>query len=112
MTRINQDIELRAGETKRVSVTVEDDDGNPYDLSGGDAKWVAIDDGTTFIEKTVADDTIDFTNAADGIVKWTIQHGDTTGNPGRYDHELHVEDSNGNMDVALKGQLRVKDSYL
>ena len=113
MTRLNRDIELRAGATKHVSVTVENDDGIPHDLQNGDATWVAIDsDGTTFIEKSVSDGTIDFSDAADGIVRWTLEHEDTTGNAGRYDHELHVEDSDGNMDVALKGKLRVKDSYL
>jgi len=108
MSDIN--IQLFKEEKQVINLTVEDDDGNPLDLTSADINNVYLDvatDLTTYGEHQFQ---VTATNlAADGTAKFIVQPADTTDlRPGNYLYEVWVEYNTSTDYTAEIGKFFVK----
>lgn len=112
MTATNQSVDDHfSGDTLRITVTVTDGDGNPYDLTGARIDWVLAPTpgGDAHVEKSTADGSITITDAAAGEFRVDLAPSDTQDRSGSYYHEAELEDSNGNEATILTGRFVIKE---
>lgn len=109
MTEIFHD-DLYQSESLTIDVTVTMD-GSAMDLTNGSATWLLQrDDGSEALRKVDGGD-ITITDATGGQLTIAISSSDTSGlEADGFSHYLKVEDGNGVVAIALKGQLRINAS--
>lgn len=123
MTKPKQDIGGAAdpfvsGDDRTLSITVKDEDGAAFDLTGVSAiKWQAFayDDtvisGSNSISKTLGGG-ITVTSAAGGIFEITLDPADTSSLDGKFHHECQVTDSAGNVITVFTGTFFITKDYV
>lgn len=119
MTSENQDFEMYAGESKVITITVNDAAGDPVDLSGATIKWavkVNPDDAEATITKNSGEDggiEILDQETKKGQLTITLAPADTEEKGGvSYCHEAEVTDSEENVSTATRGMMRVKKALV
>lgn len=103
------------GESKDVRVTVVDQDGVPFDLSGSTVRWEAQPDLTASgasIIKATGGQGITLTNPTQGIFTIRLDPADTLGLAGGFYHEAQVTDSAGNVATVLTGRLTIQKTAI
>lgn len=111
-------IELFAGNTKKIQVTVKDVNGNPVNITNPTSIVFRVSENpvgrtsvnmTGFsIEKTA--EQMDLTQTTTGIIKVTLYPEDTTRLLGLYFFEFVYTDVLGNIATLLSGNLNIKES--
>lgn len=109
MASDGEDFELYAGETKEVTITVTDADGDAVPLTGATITWGAYDRTgarTVRVTKSGADITI-----SSNTFMFTLDPADTESlSPGVYAHEARVVDADDNEAVVTTGYMTVERS--
>ena len=111
MTEVEQNVTLYAGESKRITVTVLDNYGNPVDLTSqavayfvrrkfGDAPTISKTDGAG----------ITVTDALNGIFEVLLTSADTATLYGQYIHSATITDVGSNSTVVMVGDLIATES--
>lgn len=110
MTSENQDFAMYGGDTKELRVTV-DYQGPQADLTGATAEFVLtpLNDQEVILRKTTADD-ITLEDAVNGIFVVYLSPADTQGMSGRYEYEVEVTDSGGNVATVTTGEVTIHRS--
>jgi hypothetical protein len=90
-------IEMVAGNTKRIHIPVEDENGNPLDQTGNRMVW-----GFEGVRKEVNVGTLD------GFIV-TLDPLDTTNLKGVYDYQGTVTDSMDNVTTVVEGKIIIKE---
>lgn len=111
MTKKNQDLEMWAGDTKKLQYTVLDENDDPVNLTNATINWWLAESATStaILTKTTADD-ISITDAANGVFQVTINPADTQNLEGRYYHEAEVTDDAGNVATVAVGVIKINPS--
>ena len=114
MTKQAQNIEIYAGDTVNINVTVFDSDSNGLrkNIAGSVISWVLFDPDDTgvMLTKTTAD-AITITDGLNGELVIPLVPADTeTLTPGSYRHEAEVTDASGNVSTAMTGDFIIKES--
>jgi hypothetical protein len=114
MTKQAQNIEIYAGDTANINVTVFDSDSNGArkNIAGSVISWVLFDPDATgvMLTKTTAD-AISITDGLNGEFVIPLVPADTeTIPPGSYRHEAEVTDTSGNVSTAMTGDFIIKES--
>lgn len=108
-----QNIDLPAGNTRRVSVTITGTDGKALNLTGCLLQWAAFRDGQRVILKDVYTGTITITDQYRGLVEFTLAPADTKSLAGQtLNHELEMTDAEGNITTLLSGKLIVQRALI
>jgi len=115
MTQTNQDVELWAGDTKQLVVTVTDDAGDPKDLTGATVRWILQGrpaDSSPLLDKdNDAKGGVTIVDAAGGVFRVDLSPEDTEElSPRTYYHEAEVTDASGNISTVLIGSLVIHRS--
>lgn len=112
-------IEMHAGNTKRIIVQVKDDEGEPINVSTlmacqfkaveapmGRAKY----NSAVKILKTIdSNGSIDI-SSGDGVIVVTLDPEDTAALVGQYYFELKLTEANGDVSTVVSGLLTIKAS--
>lgn len=104
-------LEMHAGETKWLEVTVADQYSVPVNLTGADITYIA--QLPVPIEKTVGNG-ITLTDPTAGVFEIAIGEDDTVGieRTISVEHECKVATATGEVMVAFAGRLTVRDSLI
>jgi hypothetical protein len=102
MTLANQNLEMYAGDTNNISVSITDHDGAPLNLTGAAIEYKA---GAS-LTKTVGVG-ITITDAPGGICRIEIDPIDTAALSGYYYHQLVVTNVGGDISTVLTGILTI-----
>ena len=107
-------IEMVAGNTKEIEITVVDSDGQAVDLSGYVARWGLFKPhgGGALVLKASATGGIDVSQAASGLLVVSLAAADTDGLAGLYLHECEVEGPGGEIETVVQGEVRVAEKRL
>ena len=110
MTKQAQNIEIYAGDTVNINVTVLDSDNGGYkNIAGGTINWVLFDPDDTGVLLTKTDAII--TDGLNGALTIALVPADTEAvTPGNYRHEAEVTDASGNVSTVLTGDFIIKES--
>lgn len=112
MALISQNIDVYAGDSKLLQVTVTDEAGNALDISGCTIKWAIVRGRTKMVEK-ISPNNITLDDPSNGVYSIKVVPNDTVDlPPGTYYHESIVIDVFGNVTTVFKGNLKVLPSYL
>lgn len=109
MTKKTQDIELWAGDTLTLGVTITNEAGAAVNLTGATLRY-AIAPSHNHTTKSVSKTTgsgVTHTDAANGVAQIALLPADTAGLKGVYVHELEVEDSAGKKSTAFVGRVTI-----
>jgi hypothetical protein len=104
-------VEMAKGDTRRLVVTLLDDDGAAVDITGYSFAYAAalVDTENPDLSKS-SDDGIAITTAASGVLTVTLDAADTsTLCPGSYYHEIEATDGSGNVSTVLTGRLKLRE---
>jgi hypothetical protein len=109
-----EDIEIYAGDTKSIVLTVLNTDGSAKDLTDASIIWVIFDENTeeVLVEKDETEMTpIDIPN---GIIGITLLSADTENiRPAPwYRHECEVTDIGGNVSTVVVGNFTIMESIV
>ena len=110
MAKINQNIDLYQGETKKLVFTVVDDSGVVVDLTGCAATWVlakAVDSDDIILTKSTTLGTIVIVGNTFELV---LSKSDTVDLLGNYYHEIRMIKVDLSEAVVATGNLIVKKS--
>ena len=102
------DFEMHQGAYRKVTVTVADDDGMPIDLTGFRIAWAVSSAG---VEKSTVTGSVKISDQATdkGNCYFELKTLDTAEvPPGRYYHQLLVEDAAKNADIVMEGWLTLQ----
>jgi hypothetical protein len=111
----NQNFEAYKGDTRNISVSVEDDDGAAVDLTGATIKWAAANTPTSVavISKQTGGSGISITDASGGVFVITLQPADTASLRARtYYHEAQVTDAGGVISTVLTGKMKLFEDLI
>jgi hypothetical protein len=103
-----------SGDTLKLIITTKDEDGNVIDLRNTDIEWAlaeSIDPSTIVLTKTVGNG-IDFIDAQNGQFKVTIDPSDTADLSGRYQHEIEITDTQGDVTTVLTGRFQIREDII
>jgi len=110
------DFEMYAGDTRKLIVTVVDQDGIDVDLIGGSVTWQLAKsdwkkdpDASVLVTKTSGAGQIEL---ADGSFIVNLQPADTAGFDGSYYHEAQVTLADGTVGTPLVGKVKVKPNLI
>lgn len=114
MTKQAQNVEIYAGDTANIQVTVFDSDSNGArkNIAGSVISWVLFDPDATgvMLTKTTAD-AITITDGLNGLFTIALVPADTEQlTPGSYRHEAEITDASGNVSTAMTGDFIIKES--
>jgi len=104
---MSQDVTMYSGDSKTLTISIVDGDGDAVDVSTAAAVVYAIADssrGPAHVTKTLADGV----SVAGSTVTVTLEPDDTAALAGVYYHELQITDESGNVDTALSGAITVQ----
>jgi len=107
-----QDFKMWKGETKRLIITVTDQEGIPVDLAGAEIVWLmqrqAYNETVPRVRKETGDG-IELVGG--GVFHVNLQPADTEEIPrGNYLHEAEVTDLEGNVSVVTIGTVNLAPS--
>jgi hypothetical protein len=109
MAYVNQDVEIYAGDTKTIDLTIYDEDGELLDLSGYAVFYYAYGSpGNPVITKT-SDEGIDI--LTNGKCTISIEPSDTKNLYGKYAHEVDIL-KGSEVYTVMTGELTVKSSIV
>jgi hypothetical protein len=106
MTISGQNVDIIQGESRKVEVTVTDQNGNLLDISNSAICWAVFKQSDSVFTKTV-DNGIKLTDPTKGIFEITVAHEDTLNLIGSYKHECRLTDIDGNSSVIFTGSFNV-----
>lgn len=112
MTQTAQNFTMWAGDTKTLSISVQNSAGNAQDITGATFNWalkIATGNRRTLLTKSSSDG-ITITNATAGTLTVAIVTADTRSLKGTYTHELEMTDSAGNISTVLTGTVTINES--
>ena len=109
----DQDFEMWEKDSKVLSFTHEDEDGNAVNITGFSLVWQLWSSkhdasGTPIIEKSGA--SISITDAPNGVVEVSLDPADTDGKSGIRYHELRATDASGNEQMVATGTVTIHDN--
>jgi len=108
MTYTGQNIEIYQGDTRTLTVTVYDLDGNITSIAGSTLKWVVYKLSTSaiHISKTTGDG-ITITDGPNGLFEIALLKVDTLNLLGNYNHECELVDESGNISTIFTGYFKI-----
>ena len=113
MTRPAQDVDMIAGDTVNLNVTIYDaDNGGNKNIANSTIKWVLYDEATdtASLNKTLASG-ITITSGLLGQCTIALTPANTVSlTPGVYYHEVEVTDETGNVSTVLTGHITINPS--
>lgn len=113
MTRVAQDVDMIAGDTLNLNVTIYDGvTGANKSIANATIKWVLYDEATdtAALNKTLASG-ITITNGLLGQCTIALLPANTVSlAPGVYYHEVEVTDEAGNVSTVLTGHITINAS--
>lgn len=113
MTALNQNFSMYAGDSKKVIITVTDDNNNALDLFGASVKW-ALKRSSRTDEREIYKEInkgIKIDNPTNGELTIDLLPSDTALlTPGTYYHECEVTDANGNVSTITVGYITISKS--
>ena len=113
MTRVAQDVDMIAGDTLNLNVTIYDAiTGANKSIANSAIKWVLYDESTdtAALNKTLASG-ISITNGLMGQCTIALTPANTVSlTPGVYYHEVEVTDETGNVSTVLTGHITINPS--
>ncbi len=118
MTKENQNVVIRSGDTHTLTVTVDDGATPPavVDITGATIWWWASrlsSNGKFSATATLQKDNagtggITITDALNGEFQVTLAPADTATLAGEFYHEAQIRDGSGNISTVLTGTLTIK----
>ncbi len=122
MTRENQDVTMLSGDSKTLTVTVDDGATPPVaiDITGYTVWWWASrlsSSGKFAATATLQKDNaggggVAITDAANGKFQVTLAPADTAALAGDFYHEAQVRDGAGNISTVLTGKLTIARDFV
>ncbi len=113
--RTGQDVEMIAGDTRNLNITVFDEDnGGNKNIANATIKWVLYNEetDTTTLTKTLGSG-ITITNGLFGQFTVAITPANTVSlTPGVYYHEVEVTDETGNVSTVLTGHITINPTRI
>jgi len=111
MTAINQDFSMHIGDTKVISLTVKDTDGDVVNTTGLLKAQFVIksypNSTTALVTKTLGSGITNATPAL-GLLAITVDAtSSATLSPGEYYHETRIKDANSNIGTITTGTITV-----
>jgi hypothetical protein len=108
MTYTGQNIEIYQGDTRTLTVTVYDLDGNIAPITGATLKWVVYKLSTSaiYISK-ITGDGITITGGPNGLFEIALLNADTLNLLGNYNHECELVDESNNVSTIFTGYFKV-----
>lgn len=103
------DFTLMEGDTETFSITKEDSDGNPVDISGW-TFWLTIksDSEDTDANAAVQKKVTSHTDAANGETEIELTSSDTDDLQGDYDYDIQYKDGAGDVVTPLYGTIHFR----
>lgn len=95
-----QNFNLYAGETKKLVITIRDEDENLVDLTGASIAWTM---GS--VHKSTDDGSISIVGL--GVMEILLSSSDTA-TPGSSKHECRMTDSQGNVVTLFTGEVNIR----
>lgn len=114
MTSTGQDLTRYIGDKTTFSLTITDSAGDPLNMTGYSAAWVAYDgNGTAVITKTTGDGiSIGDGDGTNDKLTITLNPADTADlSAGIYGHQAEVTDGSSNPVTVAEGALTLKADY-
>lgn len=102
MTTVNQNFNIYAGNTKKIIVTVKDDNDVALNLTNSSIKW-----GYSDVLKTTSSG-ISLSNPTGGEFTITLNPTDTQNKNGTFTHSCELTDAIGNVTTILIGSITIK----
>lgn len=113
--RTGQDVEMIAGDTRNLNVTVFDEDnGGNKNIANATIRWVLYNEetDTSALTKTLAGG-ITVTNGLLGQFTVALTPANTVSlTPGVYYHEVEVTDESGNVSTVLTGHITINPTRI
>ena len=111
MTYTGQNIEIYQGDTRTLTVTVYDLNGNIAPITGASIKWVVYkrSSGKIYISKTVGSG-IAITDDLNGLFEIALVRDDTLVLLGNYKHECELVDTSSNYSTIFTGYFKITAS--
>lgn len=106
-------ITMRAGEDITISLNIDETDGTAEDLSGDDLEWTMKRRGSKYLamDKKTIGDGITVVSEAGGTATIAVDSADTKNlEPGFYDHELWLKESDDDYEPLFKGLIHLLPS--
>lgn len=108
--RTGQDVDMIAGDTRNLNITVYDEDnGGNKNIANATIKWVLYDEAaeSAVLTKTLASG-ITITSGLLGQFTVSLTPANTVSlTPGVYYHEVEVIDETGNVSTVLTGHITI-----
>jgi len=117
MTHNEQPIEgYHSGDTLRLSVDVEDEDGNAVDIRNADIRFEIAQDessGTAVVEKdNVGGGGVSITDGLNGTFVVEILPSDTSDLAGTFPYEIEITDTSSDVATVLTGTISVEEDLI
>ena len=107
----NDTLEMFAGTTRDLVVTVTDEDGSAHDLTGHTGEWcLARKQGDAALLTKTTGAGVVLTDPSGGICTVSLASDDTDGMQGVYYWELRLVDATTDEDVPAYGYVRILPS--
>jgi hypothetical protein len=103
-----------SGDTLRITVNVEDPDGNAVDIRGTSIKYViaGAQTGSKIIEKSTSAGGITIVDGVNGLFRIDIEPSDTADLSGGYAHECQLTDTNGDVATLFGGSINITEDII
>lgn len=105
---------LIEGDTKAITVTVKDRDGDVVDITGATINWQAAKNphATATLTKATGGSGISITSGTGGQFRITIDAADTANLSGDFYHEAQVTFSDGTIATVLTGKMTITPALI
>jgi hypothetical protein len=117
MTHNEQPIEgYHSGDTLRITVNVEDEDGNAVDIRNADIRFEIHQDessGAVVVSKdNVGGGGVTITDGLNGTLKIEIEPSDTAALSGRFPYEIEITDTSSDVATVVTGTISINDDLI
>lgn len=101
-----------AGDSLKITVDVEETNGDPVDLTGASATYLIKEnmsdpDTDALVELTTSSGDISIVDATAGRLEVHIPTGETSGMTGQKHHRVRITDDSGNRSTVLTGTITI-----
>ena len=105
---MSTDFRMYQGDSKTLSITVKDKDGDVVVITGATIKWQASRSygKTADISKTTSSG-ISITDGPNGVFEVTLDASDTESLEGEYYHEAEITFSDSTISTVLAGRMNI-----
>lgn len=115
MTKTVQDFSLYRGETKQITINVDDGAGDAKTLTGATIVWEAFrireaPGSKTVLKKSGGDITLVNLDGTDDGIRFTLDPADSARLDGIYEHEARVVDTSNDEAVVTVGKMTITPS--